>query len=83
VLTLELDLKQALTGWKRTVSTIDGKNINIERAGPTQPGSQDAYPNLGMPTKEPGKRGDFIVRYSVKFPASLTPQQRAAFEEVL
>jgi len=83
ILTLDLDLKEALTGWKRTVTTIDGKNINIEKAGPTQPGSSDTYPELGMPTKKAGKRGNFVVKYSVKFPTYLSPEQKAKLKEIL
>jgi DnaJ homolog subfamily B member 4 len=83
-LKVDLELKEALTGWKRTVTTIDGKQINIERGGPTQPGSQDSYPNLGMPlSKKPGQRGNFIVSYNVKFPTSLTPIQKEKLKEIL
>ena len=79
-----MDLKEALTGWKRTVTTIDGKNIVIEKSGPTQPGSSDTYPNLGMPiSKKPGERGNFIVKYNVKFPTSLTPEQKRKLKEIL
>ncbi|KAI8299622.1 Protein psi1 [Colletotrichum sp. SAR11_240] len=82
--TVELDLKEALTGWKRTVTTIDGKQLNIDKNGPTQPGSFDKYPGLGMPiSKKPGTRGDFIIKYNVKFPTSLTPQQKQKLREIL
>ncbi|KAF9881206.1 dnaJ heat shock family protein [Colletotrichum karsti] len=82
--TVELDLKEALTGWKRTVTTIDGKQLNIEKNGPTQPGSTDKYPGLGMPiSKKPGTRGDFIIKYNVKFPTSLTPAQKQKLREIL
>ncbi|KAK3937672.1 protein psi1 [Diplogelasinospora grovesii] len=82
--TVDLDLKEALTGWKRTVTTIDGKNLNIEKTGPTQPGSADVYPGLGMPiSKKPGQRGNFIVKYNVKFPTSLTPEQKQKLREIL
>ncbi|KAL7805581.1 DnaJ-domain-containing protein [Trichoderma longibrachiatum ATCC 18648] len=82
--TVTLDLKEALTGWKRVVSTIDGKQISIEKGGPTQPGSEDRYPGLGMPlSKKPGQRGDFIVRYKVNFPTSLTPEQKQKLKEIL
>jgi len=84
LLKVELDLKEALTGWKRTVTTIDGKSINLERSGPTQPGSQDSYPNLGMPlSKKPDQRGNFIVQYAVKFPTSLTAEQKRKLKEIL
>ncbi|WPJ60590.1 hypothetical protein SMAC4_02583 [Sordaria macrospora] len=82
--TIDLDLKEALTGWKRTVTTIDGKNLNIEKAGPTQPGSTDVYPGQGMPiSKQPGQRGNFIVKYNVKFPTTLTADQKQKLREIL
>lgn len=82
--TITLDLKEALLGWSRTVTTIDGKNIHIEKAGPTQPGSSDVYPGLGMPiSKKPGQRGNFVVKYNVRFPITLTPTQRQKLREAL
>ncbi|KAH8159147.1 hypothetical protein CIB48_g9098 [Xylaria polymorpha] len=82
--TIELDLKEALTGWKRTVTTIDGKQINIEKGGPTGPGMTDSYPALGMPiSKKQGERGCFIIKYNVKFPTSLTAQQKEQLKEIL
>ncbi|KAI0391273.1 hypothetical protein F5Y17DRAFT_461000 [Xylariaceae sp. FL0594] len=83
--TIELDLKEALTGWKRTVTTIDGKQLNIEKSGPTGPGTSDAYPGLGMPISKTGgtQRGKFVVKYNVKFPTSLTPQQKQQLKEIL
>lgn len=84
IMTVDLDLKEALTGWKRTVTTIDGKQLGLDKAGPTQPGSQDVYPNLGMPiSKKPGQRGNFIIKYNVKFPTSLTAQQKESLKQIL
>lgn len=82
--TVELDLKEALTGWKRVVTTIDGKQINLEKSGPTQPGSQEEFPGWGMPlSKKPDQRGLFIVQYNVKFPTTLTPDQKRKLKEIL
>ncbi|KAK1983472.1 hypothetical protein LZ30DRAFT_653657 [Colletotrichum cereale] len=82
--TVDLDLKEALTGWKRTVTTIDGKQLNLDKNGPTQPGSTDRYPGLGMPiSKKPGTRGDFIIKYNVKFPTTLTAAQKEKLREIL
>ncbi|APA07777.1 hypothetical protein SS1G_00635 [Sclerotinia sclerotiorum 1980 UF-70] len=84
IMTVDLDLKEALTGWNRTVTTIDGKNISLDKGGPTQPGSSDSYPDLGMPlSKQPDKRGNFIIKYNVKFPTSLTVEQKRALREML
>lgn len=82
--TVTLDLKESLTGWKRTVTTIDGKQINLDKAGPTQPGSEDRYPGLGMPmSKKEGQRGDFVIKYKVNFPSSLTADQKQKLREIL
>lgn len=81
---IELDLKEALTGWKRTVTTIDGKQLNVSGAGPTQPGYEERFPGLGMPiSKKPGERGDFVVKVKVNFPRSLTAAQKAKIKEAL
>jgi DnaJ family protein B protein 4 len=82
--TIELDLKEALTGWKRTVTTIDGKQLNVSGAGPTQPGFEERFPSLGMVnSKKPSERGDFIVQVKVNFPKSLTAAQKQKIKEAL
>ncbi|KAF4582169.1 DnaJ like subfamily B member 4 [Ophiocordyceps camponoti-floridani] len=82
--TVTLDLKEALTGWKRTVTTIEGRQINLDKGGPTQPGSEDRYPGLGMPlSKKPGQRGDLIIKYKVNFPSTLTATQKQKLREIL
>jgi len=82
--TIELTLKEALTGWRRTITTIDAKQINIEKAGPTGPGSSDIYPGQGMPiSKKPGERGNFIIKYNIQFPKTLTAQQKQQLKEIL
>ncbi|KAH7390484.1 DNAJ heat shock family protein [Pyrenochaeta sp. MPI-SDFR-AT-0127] len=81
---IELDLKEALTGWRRTVQTIDGKQLNVGSGGPTGPTWTERYPNLGMPkSKKPAERGDFIVGVKIKFPTSLTSQQKEALGKIL
>ena len=81
---LELELKEALTGWQKTVSTIDGKQISVRGGGPTGPGYQEHYPGLGMPlSKKPSERGDFIVEVKVNFPKSLTAAQKSKIKEAL
>ena len=82
--TIEIDLKEALVGWRKKVSTIDGRQISISSLGPTHPGYESTYPGLGMPkSKHPSARGDMIVGINVVFPSSLTDAQRANFERML
>jgi DnaJ homolog subfamily B member 4 len=82
--TVEIDLKEALTGWKRTVQTIDGKQVNVSSGGPTQPTFTERYPGLGMPkSKQNNVRGDFIVGVKIKMPTSLTADQKKKLKEIL
>ncbi|OAX78178.1 hypothetical protein ACJ72_07516, partial [Emergomyces africanus] len=84
ITTIEIPLKEALTGWNRTVTTIDGKQLRVSGAGPTQPGFEEKFPSLGMPkSKFPGQRGDMIVKVQVKFPATLTAAQKSKLKEIL
>ncbi|KAM5342344.1 hypothetical protein ACJ41O_013310 [Fusarium nematophilum] len=79
-----LELKEALTGWRRTVTTIDGRQLPLEKSGPTQPNSEERFPNLGMPiSKKPGQRGDFVIKYKITFPTSLTAAQKEKLREIL
>lgn len=81
---VEIDLKEALTGWSRTVQTIDGKQIGVRAAGPTPPTWTDRFPGQGMPkSKKPNERGDFVVGVKINFPTSLTPQQKEKLKEIL
>jgi DnaJ family protein B protein 4 len=82
--TIDLDLKEALTGWERTITTRNWRLIKIEKEGPTQHGSKDVFPNLGMPpSRDPNTIGNFVITYEVKFPKSLTPQQREELKKIL
>lgn len=82
--TVELSLKEALTGWRRTVTTIDGRQLPVSGGGPTPPGHEERFPHLGMPlSKKPNERGDFIVEVKVNFPKFLTPAQKAKLKEDL
>lgn len=81
---IELDLKEALTGWERRVTTIDGKQLPVRGAGPTEPGAIQSFPGQGMPiSKKPGQRGDFLVEVKVKFPKTLTATQKQKVKEAL
>jgi DnaJ family protein B protein 4 len=81
---VEISLKEALTGWRRTVQTIDGKQVSVENTGPTQPDWTEKFPDLGMPkSKSPNIRGNFIVGVKIKYPTSLTAQQKQQLKEIL
>ena len=83
-LTLEVSLKESLTGWSKPVTTIDGRQVSVSHGGPTQPGHEIMYPELGMPKpKKPSERGDMIVQIKVKFPPTLTTTQKGQLRDIL
>lgn len=81
---VEITLKEALTGWQRTVTTIDGKQFSVGASGPTASTYTDRFPEKGMPkSKRPDERGDFFVGVNIKFPGSLTAAQKEQLKQIL
>src|SRR4051812_32152739 len=84
LLELQFSLEESLCGWENVIKTIDGTQIKIEKPGPTQPGSSDRHAGLGMPIfATPSQRGDLIVKYTVKYPASLSSLEKARLQAAL
>ncbi|KAI9672212.1 MAG: hypothetical protein M1831_002026 [Alyxoria varia] len=82
---VEISLKEALTGWQRVARTIDGKNVSLAGSGPTAPTWTERYPGLGMPKPKSknGDRGDFVVGVNIKFPTTLTTDQKQTIKNTL
>jgi DnaJ family protein B protein 4 len=81
---IDLELKEALTGWSRTVTTIDNKSLQVRSGGPTGPNFTERFPNLGMPkSKKPTERGDFVVGVRIKFPTHLSQDQKEKLKQIL
>ncbi|PNS15384.1 hypothetical protein CAC42_643 [Sphaceloma murrayae] len=81
--TVDIDLKESLLGWSKTVKTIDGKQLSVSAGGPTGPGYTQTFPGQGMPKpKSPDQRGDMVVAVNIKYPKTLTAEQRAKLREV-
>lgn len=81
--TIKLDLQEALTGWKRTMQTIDGTYIIVQKGGVTQPGFEQIVPQRGMPNSKTGERGILIVGVQITFPENLTADQKKQFHSVM
>lgn len=80
---LELTLLEALTGFSKTIATIDGKHLKITSINPVQPGHEISYPGHGMPySKDPSVRGDLIVICKVIFPSTISPEKKTALKQI-
>lgn len=59
----------AFEGFKREITGLDGKKIEIVKKTLVQPGSEIRVAGEGMPiSKLPGKRGDLLVNVKVVLP---------------
>lgn len=81
--TVELSLKDALTGWSKTVTTIDKKQLPVSHSGPTPPTWHERFPGMGMPNSKTTKRGDFIVDVKINFPTELSAEKKRQLREIL
>ncbi len=73
-----MPLVTALTGGSVSVPTIDGRRIELQLGDRVvAPGSTRVIRGEGMPiSKQPGQRGDLVVKLKPQFPVSLTPEQK-------
>ncbi|KAK3808528.1 MAG: hypothetical protein J3Q66DRAFT_355021 [Benniella sp.] len=85
IVDLELTLLEALTGFSKTVKTLDSRTLPVSASGSRviQPGQEERFPGEGMPiSKKPGQKGDLIVRFVVKFPEQLRPDQKEGLKRI-
>ncbi|RKO89693.1 hypothetical protein BDK51DRAFT_35685 [Blyttiomyces helicus] len=79
---LEVELWEALCGFKRKVNTLDGRVVEVVGAtgpAPVKPGDRIILRGEGMPiSKAPGKKGDLIAVIKVRFPPSVSDSQKEA-----
>lgn len=83
VYTQKVPLADALTGTSLSVTTLDGRQLNVPVNEVISPGYEKVIPKEGMPiAKEPGKRGNLRVKFDVKFPRALTAEQKAGIRNL-
>lgn len=81
---VKLSLVEALTGFSKTITTLDGRKLKVNNANSVvQTGQESRVPNEGMPNSKTGKKGDLIVKYEVVFPTSLTTEQKEGIKKLL
>lgn len=77
-------LAEAIGGTTVDLTTLDKRTLSIAVNDIVSPGYELVVSREGMPiTKEPANRGDLRIRFEVKFPTKLTPEQRAGLKRAL
>ncbi|GBB88044.1 hypothetical protein RclHR1_14590006 [Rhizophagus clarus] len=82
-ITLTLNLLEALAGFKKTIQTLDGRRLAISDTSVIKPGQEQRFSNEGMPTKDPQRKGDLVVKYDIKFPTKLSESQKNTLKSAL
>lgn len=84
IMSHRVSLAEAIGGTTVYVTTLDGRSVSIPVTDIVSPGYELLVAKEGMPiAKEPGSRGDLKIKFQVKFPTKLTPEQRAGLRRAL
>ncbi|WWC67101.1 uncharacterized protein I206_101008 [Kwoniella pini CBS 10737] len=67
-----LGVAEALLGFERNLTHLDGRTIPIGRKGTTQPGEVEVIEGEGMPAYSDIPQGDMYIEYSVVIPTEVT-----------
>lgn len=79
----KISLKQALTGTTIQVPTLTGERIALKVDEVANPNTTKRIRGQGLPSPKDGKRGDLIVGFDIKFPDTLTAEQKSILRDVL
>ncbi len=85
----QLSLKEALSGFCFDVKHVSGKTytINNTNGRVISPGYRKCIPELGMrrvkPHPAPPMLGNLVIRFTIKFPSTLTDAQREMLKKIL
>jgi molecular chaperone DnaJ len=79
---LPVTFPTAALGGEIALPTIEGKDGRLKIPAGTQPGSVLRVRGKGVPRRVVGGRGDLLVEVKVEVPTQLSPEARAAIEQL-
>ena len=74
--TLEISLKDALLGFEKYITHLDGHQVKVKKDGVSQQGDVIKIKGEGMPIHNKGDTGDLYVVLKIIFPQNLTDIQK-------
>lgn len=84
VTTLSLSLADALTDCSLSIPTLDGRVLSLPCPEVVAPTYERRLPGEGMPvSKQPGSKGDLVIRFQIRFPLHLSDAKKAKLREIL
>lgn len=72
-----IGINEALMGFEKNITHLDGRTLQVVRKAVTQPGFVQVVKGEGMPSfGSKSSKGDLFIEYSVVLPVELTPDIR-------
>lgn len=78
---IELTLEEALCGFKRVITHLDGRKLAIIQSEPTNFGTRKIIKGEGMKLEE--GHGNLVIQFSFKMPEGLNDQQKRSLYSTL
>jgi len=79
-----ISLLESLVGFTKSIKHLDGHIVEVSRTEVTKPGFVLTIEEEGMPQHNyPSQKGKLFVEFSVRFPTSLSQEQRDGFKALL
>ncbi|EJD06571.1 DnaJ-domain-containing protein [Fomitiporia mediterranea MF3/22] len=76
-----MGVDEALLGFERNLTHLDGHIVTLKRQGVTQPGFVQTIKGEGMPVFQENKFGDLFVEYTVVLPTEISADLRKKLTE--
>ncbi|TFK72904.1 DnaJ-domain-containing protein [Pluteus cervinus] len=76
-----IGIDEALLGFERNLTHLDGHIVKLVRKGVTQPGFVQVIEDEGMPNFEATGHGTLFIEYNVVLPIEISPQTRRKLAE--
>ncbi|KAE8717387.1 DnaJ-like protein subfamily B member 6-A [Hibiscus syriacus] len=84
IVTQKISLVEALTGYTVQLTTLDGRNLTVPINNIISPTYEEVVKGEGMPIpKEPSKKGNLKIKFNIKFPTKLTPEQKTGLKRLI
>lgn len=84
IVTQNISLADALTGYTVHLTTLGGRNLIIPINSVINPTYEEVVRGEGMPIlREPSRNGDLRIKFNIKFPIRLNPEQKVNINQIL
>jgi DnaJ-class molecular chaperone len=78
VITLNIDLKEALSGFERSVTQLDGRTLDIQATSVINPYTVKRIPEEGITDQ-----GELVINFNIQFPETLSDATKLELRELL